>query len=252
MTFGGPALFNAEHSHFASRLSMSSSSHRLPFASVDLDRESRQGFPEVIYGEGKTPEQVAAIGKVIYESSGRLLVTRASEGHFAAVRSVVDSSTYERLGRCVYALPEAKRSASSHARIAIISAGTSDLPVAMEAHTTLRVGGVIEPQLITDVGVAGIHRLLERSDDFRAAQVVIVIAGMEGALPSVVGGLVHVPVIAVPTSVGYGTSYQGIAALLGMLNSCASGLSVVNIDNGFGAAMAAMRILNVLNASTQS
>jgi pyridinium-3,5-biscarboxylic acid mononucleotide synthase len=216
-------------------------------ATVDLDREARQGFPEVIYGERKTPEITAEIATKIYAHSGRLLVTRATEQHFLAVQSRIPDAQYEALARCIYIRPEAKSVNPSlfDSSVAIICAGTSDLNVALEASTTLQVGGVGKITPINDVGVAGIHRLLDRQQDFRSADVIIVIAGMEGALPSVVGGLVSCPVIAVPTSVGYGASFQGVAALLGMLNSCASGLTVVNIDNGFGAAMAAMRILNL-------
>jgi NCAIR mutase (PurE)-related protein len=216
-------------------------------ANVDFDREARQGFPEVIYGEGKSPEITAEIAARIYAHSGRLLITRATEQHFIAVQSQIAEAQYEPLGRCVYVQP-AHETVARHiaqANVSIICAGTSDLSVALEASITLRVGGVGKINTINDVGVAGIHRLLERQDDFRASDVIIVIAGMEGALPSVVGGLVACPVIAVPTSVGYGASFQGVAALLGMLNSCASGLTVVNIDNGFGAAMAAMRILSL-------
>ncbi len=216
-------------------------------ATVDLDREARQGFPEVIYGELKTPEITAEIAAKIYAHSGRLLVTRASEQHFVAVKSIIAEAEYEPLAKCIYIRPQASSIPQSlrESSVAIICAGTSDLSVALEASVTLQVGGVGRIMPINDVGVAGIHRLLDRQEDFRSADVIIVIAGMEGALPSVVGGLVSCPVIAVPTSVGYGASFQGVAALLGMLNSCASGLTVVNIDNGFGAAMAAMRILSI-------
>jgi pyridinium-3,5-biscarboxylic acid mononucleotide synthase len=216
-------------------------------ATVDLDREARQGFPEVIYGERKTPEITAEIAAKIYEHSGRLLITRVTEQHFHAVRSLVPEAKYDPLARCIYVEPKASSISQSlrDSSVAIICAGTSDLSVALEASVTLQVGGVGKITPINDVGVAGIHRLLDRQQDFRSVDVIIVIAGMEGALPSVVGGLVSCPVIAVPTSVGYGASFQGVAALLGMLNSCASGLTVVNIDNGFGAAMAAMRILNL-------
>lgn len=216
-------------------------------ATLDLDREARQGFPEVIYGERKSPEITAELAATIYAHSGRLLVTRASEQHFLAVKALAPDAEYDTLARCIYIEPKPTSVAPSlrTSSVAIICAGTSDLNVALEASITLRVGGIGKITPINDVGVAGIHRLLERQDDFRSADVIIVIAGMEGALPSVVGGLVSCPVIAVPTSVGYGASFQGVAALLGMLNSCASGLTVVNIDNGFGAAMAAMRILNL-------
>ncbi|HET6510714.1 MAG TPA: nickel pincer cofactor biosynthesis protein LarB, partial [Candidatus Kapabacteria bacterium] len=179
-------------------------------ATVDLDREARQGFPEVIYGERKTPEVTAEIAAKIYAHSGRLLITRASEAHFIAVRSRIPEAQYEPLARCIYIQPDVGTIATSlrAASVAIICAGTSDLSVALEASVTLRVGGVGAIMPINDVGVAGIHRLLERQHDFRSADVIIVIAGMEGALPSVVGGLVSCPVIAVPTSVGYGASFQ--------------------------------------------
>lgn len=216
-------------------------------ATIDFDREARQGFPEVIYGEGKTPETTAEIAAKIYAHSGRLLITRASEQHFIAVRSQLQEAQFDPLARCVYIQPE-HSSVAQHIRsgsVSVICAGTSDLNVALEAAITLRVGGVGRINALNDVGVAGIHRLLERQGEFKSSDVIIVIAGMEGALPSVVGGLVGCPVIAVPTSVGYGASFQGVAALLGMLNSCASGLTVVNIDNGFGAAMAALRILSL-------
>jgi NCAIR mutase (PurE)-related protein len=223
-------------------------------ATVDLDREARQGFPEVIYGERKTPEITAEIAFKIYAHSGRLLVTRATEQHFIAVRSRVKEAQFDPLAKCIYVEPDRERISAviRDSSVAIICAGTSDLNVALEATVTLRVGGVGNIISVNDVGVAGIHRLLDRQHDFRAADVILVIAGMEGALPSVVGGLVSCPVIAVPTSVGYGASFQGLAALLGMLNSCASGLTVVNIDNGFGAAMAAMRILNTKGSSSPS
>lgn len=223
-------------------------------ATVDLDREARQGYPEVIYGERKTPEITAEIAETIYKHSGRLLVTRASEQHFLAVRTRLETAQYDPLARCIYIAPEQQNISVllREATVSIICAGTSDLSVGLEASITLQVGGVGTINPINDVGVAGIHRLLDRQQDFRSSDVIIVIAGMEGALPSVVGGLVSCPVIAVPTSVGYGASFQGLAALLGMLNSCASGLTVVNIDNGFGAAMAAMRILSIKDRTPRS
>jgi NCAIR mutase (PurE)-related protein len=215
------------------------------FAVVDHDRERRQGFPEVIYGEGKTPVEVAAIAESIFERSGRLLVTRASRHQFDELSAKLPLALYNERARLIYILPQPENVAPIFRRsaVAVIAAGTSDQFVAEEAGITLEVAGVGTIERIYDVGVSGIHRLLERVADFEKAQVVLVCAGMEGALPSVVGGLVRVPVIAVPTSIGYGASFQGIAALLGMLNSCASGLTVVNIDNGFGAAMAAIRII---------
>jgi NCAIR mutase (PurE)-related protein len=217
------------------------------FAVVDHDRERRQGFPEVIYGEGKTPAEVAAIGRSIVERSGRLLVTRSDRAQYDELVGDLPMAAFDERARCIYILPEADRVAVhfQSAKVAVIAAGTSDQFVAEEAAITLSVAGVEHVDRIYDVGVSGIHRLLERTHDFSEAHIVIVCAGMEGALPSVVGGLVKVPVIAVPTSIGYGANFQGLAALLGMLNSCASGLTVVNIDNGFGAAMAAIRIISL-------
>ena len=216
------------------------------FATVDHDREARQGFPEVIFAERKTPDQVRAIAASIYERSKRLLATRASSEQFIAVQDVLPQAHYNHLGKTILIAPhpEDVHPQMRTSRVALVTAGTSDLSVAEEAASTLSVAGVEHVTRITDVGVAGIHRLMERADELKNQDVVIVCAGMEGALPSVVGGLVAAPVIAVPTSVGYGASFQGLAALLGMLNSCASGLTVVNIDNGFGAAMAAVRILH--------
>jgi NCAIR mutase (PurE)-related protein len=218
------------------------------FAHLDHDREHRQGFPEVIYSEGKTADEVAAIAEALYQRSGRLLATRASREHYEAVAERLPMAQYNVRARSIYILPESATITEKmrRANVAVISAGTSDQFVAEEAGVTLDVAGVGEVQRIYDVGVSGIHRLLDRSKDFEQAQVIIVCAGMEGALPSVVGGLVSVPVIAVPTSIGYGANFQGLAALLGMLNSCASGLTVTNIDNGFGAAMAAIRIISLL------
>ncbi len=215
------------------------------FATVDHEREVRQGFPEVIYCDGKTPEEVAMIAEAIYARSGRLLATRASAEQFQAVQQRFPAQYHER-ARAIYVLPTPEKIAEHFrsASVAVLAAGTSDQPVSEEAAITLEVAGIGNIQRIYDVGVSGIHRLLERTHDFHEAQAIIVCAGMEGALPSVVGGLVKVPVIAVPTSIGYGASFGGVAALLGMLNSCASGVTVVNIDNGFGAAMAAIRIIS--------
>ncbi len=215
------------------------------FATLDHDREARQGFPEVIFGEGKTSEDLASIAKQLFERSGRLLATRASAEQYAKVLEVIAEAKYNARGRCIFIEPEPSKIAQSFrsATIALVCAGTSDIPVVEEAATTLAVAGVGHVLRIYDVGVAGIHRVLSREEELQTADVVIVVAGMEGALPSVVGGLVKCPVIAVPTSIGYGASFGGLAALLGMLNSCASGLTVVNIDNGFGAAMAAIRII---------
>ena len=211
----------------------------LGFARVDTHRHLRQGFPEVILGLGKTPAQIAAVAQRIVSSGQSLLVTRASADAWDAVRAVVPGAAYHEVARAI---------TLAHGEIApgigtvlIACAGTSDLPVAEEAAVTAEIMGNTVDRLY-DVGVAGLHRLLHEHERLRRARVVIVVAGMEGALPSVIGGLVKVPVIAVPTSIGYGASYNGIAALLGMLNSCASGVAVVNIDNGFGAACLASRI----------
>ena len=214
----------------------------LSFARIDHHRGLRQGQPEVVFCEGKTPEQVAAICERLAAMSGGFLGTRCSEAHAAAVRGVFPGATWSPVARTIHLRPEGTREASPEAgTILVVSAGTSDLPVAEEAAVVAEVFGH-RVERLTDVGVAGIHRLFASSDRLHQADVVIVVAGMEGALPSVVGGLVAAPVIAVPTSVGYGASFGGLAALLGMLNSCAAGVTVVNIDNGFGAAAAASRI----------
>lgn len=208
---------------------------------LDTGRASRQGFPEVVFCEGKTDRQVVEAMRVLKQAHGRAMGTRLAADRAAAVKRGLRGAKYDPVGRLVMAgtLP---RPAKGAARVAVVCAGTSDLPVAREASGTLAfLGHRVEE--ITDVGVAGIHRLMDRRDRLEAADVVIAVAGMEGALPSVVGGMVGCPVIAVPTSVGYGAALEGIAALLGMLTSCASGLTVVNIDNGFGAAVAAHRIL---------
>lgn len=205
----------------------------LGFARVDHHRSIRQGFPEVVLGLGKTPDQIAAIAAEIVSRGSTLLVTRASAAAFDAVRAVLQQATYHPQASLITL--RQNDVAPGKGTILVASAGTSDQPVAEEAALTAELmGNVVER--VYDVGVAGIHRLLDERGRLAAARVIIVVAGMEGALPSVVAGLVSVPVIAVPTSVGYGASFGGIAALLGMLNSCASGVSVVNIDNGFGAA----------------
>lgn len=204
----------------------------LGFARVDTHRELRQGFPEVILGVGKTPAQIAAIATRIVERGQALLVTRAQPEAFEAVRSSVPNAMYHEAARAITLRQgEIPRGTGT---ILLACAGTSDLPVAEEAGVTAELMGNDVDRLY-DVGVAGLHRLLAEQPRLQAARVVIVVAGMEGALPSVVAGLVKVPVIAVPTSVGYGASFGGVAALLGMLNSCANGVAVVNIDNGFGA-----------------
>lgn len=211
----------------------------LGFASVDLQRNLRQGFPEVVFGAGKTPEQVVAISEAILRDSSRVLVTRISEAHASIFISRFPGAVHHELARCLTceATPLPKRPGE----IAVVCAGTSDLPVAEEAALTAEFMGN-RVRRIYDVGVAGLHRLLRRLPELQAARVVIVVAGMEAALPSVVGGLVGRPMIGVPTSIGYGSHFGGLTALLGMLNSCASGLTVVNIDNGFGAGFAASRM----------
>ena len=203
----------------------------LGFAKVDHHRALREGFPEVVLGMGKTPAQVAAIAARLVERSGRLLVTRAGPEHAAAVVGVLPDAVYHESAR---AITLRRQPVERRPGITVVCAGTSDLPVAEEAALTAEMlGNAVER--IADVGVAGVHRLLHRLPELRAARVLVVVAGMEGALPSVVAGLVATPVIAVPTSVGYGASFGGLAALLGMLNACAAGVAVVNIDNGFGA-----------------
>ncbi len=211
----------------------------LGFAKVDHHRALRVGMPEVILGEGKTPSQVAAIFSRLAKQGTNVLATRASEKQFAAVKKKVRGAEYRELARAIVL----QRDDTKYGKgiIAVVSAGTSDIPVAEEAVVTAEIMGN-EVQHFYDVGVAGIHRLLANREALTKARVVIVCAGMEGALPSVVGGLVGVPVIAVPTSIGYGASFKGLAALLGMLNSCASNVSVVNIDNGFGAGYVASLI----------
>jgi NCAIR mutase (PurE)-related protein len=215
----------------------------LGFAKVDHHRALRQGFAEVILGKGKTPQQVAEIVRAMLRkkhSRHNILVTRADARIFAAVQR---TGGKEARNAKFHELPgvitiERSHEITGKGTIVVVSAGTSDIPVAEEAlHTARMMGNRVEH--LYDVGVAGIHRLLEHRGNLAAARVIICVAGMEGALPSVVGGLVSVPVIAVPTSVGYGASFGGVAALLGMLNSCASNVTVVNIDNGFGAACVA-------------
>ena len=211
----------------------------LGFAFVDTHRSLRKGFPEVIYGAGKTPAQLAAIATKIVGADRRVLATRVHEEHAQALQSVFPNALHHPAARLltVEDAPLPKRDGL----ITVVAAGTTDLPVAEEAAITADFMGN-HVQRIYDVGVAGLHRILARVPDLQRADVVIVVAGMEAALPSVVGGLVRRPIIAVPTSVGYGTHFGGLTALLGMLNSCASGLTVVNIDNGFGAAYAANAI----------
>jgi NCAIR mutase (PurE)-related protein len=207
----------------------------ISFARIDHHRALRQGHPEVVFCEGKTPEQVVAICERLEAASGAFLGTRANEAVASRLRTRFPRMEWNQLASSPLSQP------GSSGTILVVSAGTSDLPVAEEAAVVAEVFGHAVERLV-DVGVAGVHRLLAAGDQLQRARVIIVVAGMEGALPSVVGGLVKVPVIAVPTSVGYGASFGGLAALLGMLNSCAAGVTVVNIDNGFGAAAAASRI----------
>lgn len=212
----------------------------LPYASIDHHRGLRQGFPEVIFGEGKTDDQIVNIAQRIMEHGDGVLATRVAPSAAKAVQRAIKAAEWNELGRTVLVRGKSKPPAG-RGTVLVITAGTSDLPVAEEAAVTADATGNAVARL-TDVGVAGIHRLLSRTEELNEASVIVVVAGMDGALPSVVGGLVRVPVIAVPTSVGYGASFGGLAALLTMLNSCAAGVTVVNIDNGFGAAMAASRI----------
>jgi len=211
----------------------------LGFAKVDHHRALRAGMPEVILGEGKTPAQVAQIFLRLAKHGGNILATRTSPQQFAAVKKKAPKAEYRELARAVVLRRERKKYGKGI--IAVVSAGTSDIPVAEEAVVTAELMGN-DVERLYDVGVAGIHRLLANRGALTRARVVVVCAGMEGALPSVVGGLIGVPVIAVPTSVGYGAAFKGLAALLGMMNSCASNVSVVNIDNGFGAGYVASLI----------
>lgn len=224
---------------------------QLPFedigiAKLDHHRELRQGTPEVIYGEGKSIEQLERICGAMLERQKNILITRLDQEKADRLLASHPTAQYDPLARVLTCCskPIVER---GHGTVLVVAAGTSDLPVAREALLTARMLGNRTEELV-DVGVAGLHRLLSAGDRLQHAAVIIVVAGMEGALPSVVGGLVSVPVIAVPTSIGYGTAFKGVAALLGMLNSCASGVTVVNIDNGFGAAFAATRI----NCRTES
>jgi NCAIR mutase (PurE)-related protein len=214
----------------------------LPFAQLDHHRGLRQGHPEVVFCEGKTVEQVVGICDRLAEAAGGFLGTRATPAMAEALQVRFPGLSWNTLARTV-ALPGPLSPAPPGAgSVLVVCAGTSDLPVAEEAAVTLQFLGC-RVERLSDVGVAGLHRLLSAAPILHSAAVIIVVAGMEGALPSVVGGLVGTPIIAVPTSVGYGASFHGVAALLAMLNSCAAGVTVVNIDNGFGAAMAALRIL---------
>lgn len=218
-------------------------------ARVDHHRALRLGFPEVVFCEGKTTDQVVAICARIAEATGGFLATRADDAKRAALAAAFPAADINDLARTVHLTTSPSPPHTRRGTILIATAGTGDIPVAEEAAVTARaLGNPVEH--LYDVGVAGIHRLLSQSEVMTRASVIIVVAGMEGALASVMGGLVAVPVIAVPTSVGYGASFGGVAALLAMLNSCASGVTVVNIDNGFGAACAANRINQLLTRDT--
>ncbi len=211
------------------------------FAKVDHHREIRQGFPEVIYAEGKTKEQVRDIMLALMEKSdGNIMATRADITKYEFLKEDIPEAKYDEAGRIIYVQRKFDETDANH-EILVLTAGTSDIPVAREAEITAKLMGN-RVKSGYDAGVAGIHRLLAHSRDIEHANVIIVIAGMEGALASVVGGLTSKPVIAVPTSVGYGASFHGLSALLAMLNSCASGVAVMNIDNGFGAGVLASKI----------
>lgn len=209
------------------------------YAKLDHHRALRHGMTEVIFGKGKTPEHVAGIAQRLLEQSQNLLITRATREHADAVKAVCPAAEYFPLSGAIRIWGD--RKIHGKGKVAVVCAGTSDIPVAEEAQVTVEVMGN-EADVIHDIGVAGIHRLMSNRARLTEARVVVVCAGMEGALPSAVGGLVSVPVIAVPTSIGYGASFHGLAALLGMLNSCASNVTVVNIDNGFGAGYVASLI----------
>ncbi|WP_163536050.1 nickel pincer cofactor biosynthesis protein LarB [Gracilibacillus sp. YIM 98692] len=218
----------------------------LGFAKVDHHRKKRQGFPEVIFGEGKEPSHIIDISRAIRAKNENILVTRVESSKAKTILQEMPEFTYHETANLLF-LKNKEEECRFEGYIAIVCAGTSDLKVAEEAALTAEAYG-IEVRRFYDVGVAGIHRLLENIDEIRKATVSVVIAGMEGALPSVVGGLVSHPIIAVPTSIGYGANFNGLSALLTMLNSCASGISVVNIDNGFGGAYNAVMIHRLANS----
>ena len=213
----------------------------LGFARVDFHREKRKDFSEVIFAQNKTPKETAVIAQKLFERHGRFLATRVSFEHFEEIQKLIPEALYNDRAKTAAFYPQ---DFSRPGTPLVLAAGTSDLPVALEAVETLKFAG-FNPVTLFDVGVAGIHRLFSSIDIVQSADVIIAVAGMEGALPSVVAGIVSCPVIAVPTSVGYGANFQGISALLTMLNSCAPGIGVVNIDNGFGAAALAISILGM-------
>ncbi len=223
-------------------------SEDLGFATLDHGRAARKGFPEVVFGAGKTPEQVGEIAARIFDRAGVVLVTRADAAARAEVLRLVPGAREEPTARIVWA--DRRPQQPPLTGVAIVTGGTSDLPVADEAAITAQLMGC-PPDRVTDVGVAGLHRLLAQTERLRKARAIVVVAGMEGALPSVVAGLVSAPVIAVPTSVGYGASFGGVAALLAMLNSCAPGVAVVNIDNGFGAGYLAATVVRAIGAALE-
>jgi pyridinium-3,5-biscarboxylic acid mononucleotide synthase len=211
----------------------------LEYAKIDHHRELRKGFPEIIYGLGKSDEQIVGISREIVKKGGNLLITRVEASTYRKIKRAFPGARYQSQGKIVYL--KKTPAAPGKGLIVVLTAGTSDIPVAEEAAVTCDVLGN-DVERVYDAGVAGLHRLLGEYDKLKRARVIVAVAGMEGALPSVVAGLVAVPVIAVPTSVGYGASFKGIAALLAMLNSCPGGVGVVNIDNGFGAAYLASQI----------
>ena len=201
------------------------------FAEIDLDREKRTGFPEVIFGETKTPKQSALIAEKIYKKSNLFLITRTNIETFNEVKKIIPEAEFDEQAKMIYS---SKKDEKYQGKVSVVNAGTSDIPIAKEAEITAKLMGVTV-ESINDVGVTGIHRILSKVEKIRESNCIVVVAGMEGALPTVVAGLVDKPVIAVPTSVGFGTGADGYSALLTMLNSCAPGISVVNIDAGFSA-----------------
>jgi len=215
----------------------------ISFARIDHHREMRWGFPEVIFCQGKTPDQVSKIAEKIIEKGSNLLATRASREVYDAVKINLPDAEYNETGKTI--TQAVKKITKLKGGVIIVTAGTSDIPAATEAFETGKILG-LDISMICDVGVAGIHRVMNHREDLEKAAIVIVFAGMEGALASVIAGLISSPVIAVPTSVGYGASFNGLAPLLGMLNTCVPGVAVMNIDNGFGAAFLAFKILNTL------
>ena len=223
---------------------------KLPFAQVDIDRQRRTGQAECIFGQGKVPEHIISICQTLFSQQQPILVTRVDQVKADVVCATLPFLTYDPIGQTLTYLPEATPIKSTH-RLAVICAGTSDLPVAKECIATLTVNGHL-PTTITDIGVAGLHRLLNALPKIKNHDLLIVIAGMEGALPSVIAGLTSIPIIAVPTSIGYGAHQNGMTTLHAMLSSCASGLTVVNIDNGYGAACAAIRVMDTFLSSVSS